>query len=232
VEPIPETRAALDKLMSEGDTQLGVAILRMARRVEHLVPDCIGLSLALFNHGLTFTLESSTDDAAALDAVQYLDGGPCVASAHEAQDVDVDEARLFDEQRWQMYAQASAAAGVRSSLTLPVLGSGGVAIGTVNMYAATPDAFDGLHDVLAEAVGSTALQAVSNADLSFSTRLVAAEAPNRLGDQSDIDVALGVISEVQRVDLAAARERLRQAAARAGISEGQTARAIRGLFSH
>jgi hypothetical protein len=203
----------------------------MARRVQDLVPECVGLSIALFNHGLTFTLTSSSGHVSALDAVQYLDGGPCVVSAHEGLDVNVNETWLFDERRWQVYAQATAAAGVRSSLTFPVSGSGGCAIGTVNMYASSSDAFEGLHDVLAEAVGAPAHQAVANADLSFSTRLEAAEGPTRLADQNDIDVGLGMISEIQQVDIATARERLRQAAARAGITEGQAARAVRGVFS-
>jgi hypothetical protein len=39
-----------------------------------------------------------------------------------------------------LFAQGAAAAGVGSTLTLPVLVHGAVG-GTVNLYAATPDAF-------------------------------------------------------------------------------------------
>ncbi len=161
--------------------------------------------------------------------MQYLDGGPCVLGAHENATVDVAPEDLLDEQHWRMYAQASAAAGVRSGLTLPILGTAGAVIGTVNLYAATSDAFVGRHDALTDALHASVAEAITNADLSFSTRLEAAEAPQRLAAQDDVNVALGIISERQGVDIATARERLRRAAARAGISEGQAARAARAV---
>ena len=144
--------------------------------------------------------------------------------------MDVTPEQLMNEHRWLMYAQASAAAGVRSSLTLPILDGVGVVIGTVNLYAAGPEAFVGHHDQLAQALGASAAHAVTNADLSFSTRLEAAQAPQRLADQDDIDIALGIIAGSQDVTIGTAQERLREAAARAGITEGQAARALRRIL--
>jgi GAF domain-containing protein len=188
------------------------------------------LSLALIDHGLTLTLAATMEAISGLDAVQYLDGGPCVLGAHDDSTIDVTPDELLREDRWQLYAQASAAAGVRSSLTLPILGTAGAVIGTVNLYAATQDAFVEHHDQLAQALHASAAAAITNADLSFSTRLEAAEAPQRLTAQYEVDIALGIIAESQGVDIATARERLQQAAARAGISERQAARAVRGLL--
>jgi len=230
VEPIPETRETLEQLVVQGDTMLSTTLLRMGRRATGIVPECVGLSLALLDHELTFTLAATSEVAAGLDAVQYVDGGPCVLGAHEDSTINVTPDQLLGEDRWLMYAQASAAAGVRSSLTLPILASDGAVIGTVNLYAATPDAFVGHHDELAESLHASAAHAITNADLSFSTRLAALEAPQRLSEQYERDIALGLIAESQGVDIATARERLRQAAARANISERQAARAIRGLL--
>lgn len=129
-----------------------------------------------------------------------------------------------------MFAQASAAAGVRSSLTLRILDPAGAVIGTVNLYAATPTAFVGHHHELAQALHASAGKAVTNADLSFNSRLAALEAPQRLTEQHEIDVASGIIAESQGIDIDVARERLQQAAARAGISERQAAIAIKGLL--
>lgn len=230
MEPIPETRATLEQLVAQGDTMLPTTLLRMGRRALAIVPECVGLSLALLDHGLTLTLAATSDVVAGLDAVQYFDGGPCILGAHENSIMDVTPDELLDEDQWRMYAQASAAAGVRSSLTLPILDPDGAVIGTVNLYAATPTAFVGHHHELAQALHASAAEAVTNADLSFTTRLAALEAPQRLTEQYEVDIALGIIAESQGVDIATARERLRQAAARAGISEGQAARAIRGLL--
>jgi hypothetical protein len=43
-----------------------------------------------------------------------------------------------------MFADATAAKSVRSTLTLPLVGTDGGALGTVNLYAASPQAFDGI----------------------------------------------------------------------------------------
>jgi hypothetical protein len=79
---------------------------------------------------------------------------------------------------------------------------------------------------VAQALGSDAALEVADADLSFRTRELASEAPDRLRENKDIDIALGIISASQHVTIPVARERLRHAAVRAGISEAQAARAI------
>lgn len=229
MEPIEETRTALDLLLGEGDPEVGVALLRMGRRARDIAPACVGLSLGLLDEDLTFTLVATSMELAALDAVQYLDGGPCVKGALEDERIQVSMEDAATEAEWLMFAQASAAAGVRSSLTLPVM-RGGRVIGTVNLYGATPDTFTGRHDELAAALGTSAGIAIANADLSFATRLEAVLAPQRIADQDDVDIALGMIARSQQVDIPVAHERLRQAAARAGITEGQAARAVRGVL--
>ena len=232
MEPIPQTRDTLEQLVARGDTMLPTILLRMGHRATAIVPDCVGLSLSLIEEGLTLTLAATGKTVAELDAVQYLDGGPCVLGAHENATIDVTPDDLLDEHRWLLYAQASAAAGIASSLTLPIHDTAGNVIGTVNLYAATPDAFEGKHEALADALHASAAKAITNADLSFSTRLAALQAPQRLAEQYEVDIALGIIVERQGVDLATARERLQQAAARANISEAQAAKAIRGLLDH
>jgi GAF domain-containing protein len=230
VEPIPPTKAVLQELNDRGDLDLADTLLSMGRKAEDIVPHCVGLSLALLqDSGLTLTLAADRDAIAELDAVQYLDGGPCVDAGHEGRVVDVNQDDILSEDRWRLYAQLTAAAGVASSLTLPIMESGRV-VGTVNLYASTPDAFEGRHEALAQALGASAEHAIANADLSFRTRLAAARSPTRLADQDDINIAVGIIAASQGVDIAAAQQRLEAAAARAGISEGQAARALRRIL--
>jgi GAF domain-containing protein len=226
VEPTPHTVEALRELARQGELALGIELHAMASRVRAVVPELIGLSLGLVEDGVTLTLVASTEQIAALDAVQYLDGGPCVAAVDRREPLDANIDELLDEGRWRLYAQSSAAAGVASSLSLPIMDADRV-VGGVNLYGSTADAFSGRQKEVAEAVGSDAALAVSNADLSFWTMKQAMEAPARVRERGDINVALGIISESQGVNIPVARERLRNAAARAGISEAQAARAIR-----
>jgi GAF domain-containing protein len=227
VEPVPETMEAIAELAAYGDTEAAIALLRMGRLARQIVPEVVGLSLGLLEENLTFTLVASDQDIAALDAVQYLDGGPCVDVAHGADPVEYHPGseELVDEERWRMFAEASAAAGIASTLSLPIVRHDQV-VGSVNLYASTRDAFAGRHEQLASACGAWAPGAVTNGDLAFRTRLEAAKAPQRMRDRNDIDLAIGVIAEAQRVDVDVAAERLRQAAVRAGISEAQAARVV------
>lgn len=223
--PLPQTLEALRELVAGGDVSLALELFTVAERVRDLVPDLTGLSLGLVDENVTLTLVASAEEVAALDAAQYVDGGPCVESAETGGTVETATEELLDEGRWLMYASAGAASGVASSLTLSITDDGQV-VGTVNLYASSPDAFEGRHDEIAEAVGSAPDQAVANADLSMRTVEQAIEAPARIRAGDGVNVAVGIIAERHGVTVAEARERLRQGAARAGISEEQAARAI------
>jgi AmiR/NasT family two-component response regulator len=56
--------------------------------------------------------------------------------------------------------------------------------------------------------------------------LEAARTPERIRDQRAINQALGLLTEAQQISAENAAERLRMAATRAGISEGQAARVV------
>jgi GAF domain-containing protein len=230
VEPVPETMEAIRELAQYGDTEAAVALLRMGRLVKQLVPECVGLSLGLLDDNLTFTLVATDQDIASLDAVQYLDGGPCVDAATQGEPVEYASSESTDEDKWRMFAQATAAAGIASTLSLPIVRHGKV-IGSVNIYASTPDAFEGRHERLAAACGGWAPGAVTNGDLEFRTRIEAAKTPQRMRDQNDVDLAIGIISQTQGVDVDTAAERLASAAARAGVTQAQAARAVTQILA-
>ncbi|MCH1868799.1 GAF domain-containing protein [Nocardioides sp. CFH 31398] len=197
----------------------------LAGKVEAVVPDCVGLSVAWFTLDLSFTLVASDDDAAALDAVQYLDGGPCVDDLPAGSSA-ARESRPLDEDRWLLFGRAAAARGVASTLTLPLLGEDGGVVGTVNLYAATPDAFEGRHERLAALIGGRAADAVRNADLSFTSRATSEQAPTILEAQHDVALAAALLARQDGITVAEAETRVRQAAYRAGARPEDVARLL------
>lgn len=215
MEPIPETTRAVDELDTVDDDLLD-QLRRAAAQVQELVPACVGLSLTMLDEGVTLTLVASDEETVALDVVQYLDGGPCL-DAVTAGEVIATAQETLDERGWHLFATATAARGVASTLSLPVV-EGGVLVGGVNLYGAAWGAFDGHHDELAELLGAWAGGAVTNADLSFSTRLEAQRAPQRLRDATRIEVATGILAAALRVSVEDAGRRLDRAAAQAGTS--------------
>lgn len=227
MEPIPETAAALADLAASGDSRLREELDLRARLVREFVPDCVGMSLASVEHGVTFTLVATSEEIAVLDAVQYLYGGPCVDAAHtdEVWEFTSDDEALLDEAGWHRFARATAAHMIASTLSLPILDDGRV-VGTVHLYASSAHAFTGLHDELAVIFGAWAPGAITNADLSFSTRDRAQVAPQTLQDRARVDRAVRVLAAAADLTTEEARDSLREAARRAGITEARLAETL------
>jgi len=193
-------------------------------------------SLALVAQGVTLTYVATDRKLARLDGVQYLAGGPCVEAAATSRVVETKHDGPLDEERWQLFAQRSAARGIVSTLTIPITDCEAV-IGGVNLYGSRGSTFDGRTQELADLFGGWAAGAITNADLTFSTRLEALKAPAQLDDMHTIDVAVGIIISARAVTADQAQADLEQAAARAGIPLAALARAVigehdKGLQTH
>jgi GAF domain-containing protein len=223
--PLPETQAALNELNDFSNPDVAELLEDLGRRVGEIAPDAVGLSVGLVRDGLTFTLVSSDSRLAVLDAAQYLDGGPCVDAAETGSPTTANMSDPLDEDRWRLFSHAGAVVGVASTLSLPIYHNGDV-VGGLNIYGSTESAFDGLHEELATLLGARAVEAVTNADLSFSTRLDAVAAPRLLRDRALVDTAVGLVAAQRGLSLDQAQDHLTRAAARAGVSETVVARVI------
>ena len=83
MEPLPETREALAELVSLEGPDVDELLVDLGRRAAVVVPDLVGLSLGLSREGVTFTLIASSAGTAAVDAAQYVDGGPASRSPRD-----------------------------------------------------------------------------------------------------------------------------------------------------
>src|SRR5215212_8164229 len=201
MEPIPETVEAVDELhTSVDDFDLLHHLTEQANRAQEIVPDLVGVSVGGMSEGLTFTLVATAAEIAVLDGIQYIAGGPCVDGAHSKEAREFNRDDVLDEEAWRLFAEATAARAVDSTLTLPVLTEDRV-VGTVNLYAASERAFVGHHDALAEVFGAWAAGAVANADLSFTSRELAQAAPQRVQQEHLVDVATGIVAAQLGVDV-------------------------------
>jgi GAF domain-containing protein len=216
MEPIPESLEALRLLSETHESDLIEQVRRTAETVRAHIPDCVAISVTILESGLTFTLASTSERLRRLDGAQYLDGGPCQAAAEGESEIEV--ADILDEDRWQLFAQASAAEGVRSSLSLPLRGANGTVYGSLNLYGSIADTFAGHSRELAAIFGAAAAEAISNSDLSMASLGRAQQAPAAIRDADTVSVAVGILAGRESVPVDEARQRLLQAAARAGTS--------------
>ncbi len=226
MKPIPETVQAareLNALLDDG--RLLQQLIVKGHQVREIVPDCVGMSITFLTEGITLTLVATTSEIAVLDAIQYLDGGPCVDAVENEVVLEVNEPHVLDEPAWQLFSQATAAAGIKNTLTLPIL-AGERVTGSVNLYAASANAFTGHHQELAEVFDAWAPGAVTNADLAFATRSAAQAAPQVLRDQATIETAVGYLMAAKNLDAAHAYQQLEDAASRAAVSVLELAKTI------
>jgi GAF domain-containing protein len=226
MEPLPEVTAALGDLQGllaePGD--LAAKLDAVANVAVGLVPSCMGVSLTVIIEGDPFTITSTDPEAGVVDAAQYLDGGPCVDAAEHAGQVTVED--VLDEDQWQVFQLASAAAGIRASLSVPLRDDGERVIGALNLYATEPDAFHDRADIIAGIFGAPVEELVANADLSFRTRDWARELPARVAAKVDLETAVGVLMAQRGWDATTSRERLRDAAAHAQVPVGRLASVV------
>jgi GAF domain-containing protein len=214
VEPIPESLEVLTRLSSTGEVDLVDNLQQAAGWVVRAVPECVALSISHFDEDLTFTLTATSDELRLLDAAQYLDGGPCEVAAIDGDEVDVGD--VLDEDRWQLFASASAVHGVRSSLSLPLRRDDTV-YGSVNFYASTEYAFMGRERDLAVMFGASVQEAVANADLSMASLGRARQAVTTLDERDRINTAAGVLAARHGMTVTQAHESLVDCASRAGV---------------
>lgn len=218
------SREAFDWLGALGETHLETWISETARSVQQIAPGCVAMSVAVLDQEITLTLAADNLEAALLDAAQYLDGGPCVQALVEVE-TQTTHGPPTSESTWRLFAAAEAATGVASTLSLPVT-DGEAVIGGINLYGSTLDTFDGLHEPLAAALGARAQDAITNADLGFTSRIRAAAAPERLRDRTDVDIASGIVATLLGTSGLEAKERMHHAAVRAGVADAEFARFI------
>src|SRR4051812_21154786 len=132
MEPVPESARLFDQLSHVNHGLESVADL--GGHVQELVPSCVGLSLTLVAEGITVTLVSSSSQIAGLDALQYLDGGPCEQAVTDGELQQRRRTDVVEEGRWQLFARGESMFGIASTLSLPIRDNGTAAC--VNLYAA------------------------------------------------------------------------------------------------
>ncbi len=198
-----------------GDVDLFERFIELSAQVGALVPECVGMSASLREHGVTLTLVSSDAQVGALDAVQYVDGGPCVQALRDERAIDGNEQRSLD-QEWELFAAATRRSQIGSTLSLPVPWQGSGVMG-FNLYASTTTAFLGLHEELADLLGAWAGGAQVDADLLFRTRKIAERAPAILQEATALAVLAGRLAGYRGIDVDDAQNLLRQASSRAAI---------------
>ena len=196
VEPVLESARLVRQLEAMGSELRGLTTL--VGDIQRLVPDLVGVSLTLLEENLTVTFVEPGSDAARLDALHLL------AREHTPDGLP-EPVDPFGPQ-----------AGVCSTLSVARTDGHGAAL---DLYATTPDAFDGHKDELVALCSGTgtATTTTTDTDLGFETRLRAAVAPVQVAESDEISLAIGLLAAQLELDSSDVDVMLRETAARSGL---------------
>jgi GAF domain-containing protein len=197
-------------LHSEETVERALALI--TELTERTVRSASAVSVTLVGKDGAFTPNASETVARTLDQKQYDAGkGPCLEAFAERRVFNVV---LKDhDDRWPALVEAAAAAGIGSSLSLPLM-AGERAMGALNIYSADTRHFDEGEErtaaLLAEQAGSVLGNAVAFAD----TTTLNGQLLDALATRDLIGQAKGILMEREGCDANEAFDILRRASQR------------------
>jgi GAF domain-containing protein len=180
----------------------------MARLAARVVtpPAACGITMRRNRHVLT--VAASAPLAGRLDEVQYgQDDGPCLQALRTGVAVHVHD--LAMDTRWGSYRLYALGAGVRSSLSLPLVVDGKTQ-GALNLYALTPNAFGDTARAAAEQFAAQASAALTIVSRQARQTQLSEQLKESLASRSVIDRAIGIVMAQRRCAADTAFELLRE----------------------
>lgn len=197
---------------------------RVAELAKRLIPGAAETSLTLIEGERATTAAYTAELALRLDEAQYAgDVGPCLEAARDGREVLVRDIR--DETRWPSYAAVAAAAGIRSSLSMPLPVQQEV-IGALNIYGDASEAFNEDAAELARAFAGYAAIALANAQVFAATAALAQQMKQAMESRAVIEQAKGILMGQRRCGEGEAFEILRDISQRSNRKLREVAEAL------
>jgi GAF domain-containing protein len=178
----------------EDEEELELVLNRLARTVSGAVPAATAVSVTvLADEGQSAWTAAATDAAVlAIDKVQYVTGhGPCLQAAHTRRPVRVGVEEIRN--RWPAFADAAGKAGMWAYLSAPLLLGDEPAIGALNLYGQSPDAFDRIDEALLGLFTTAASAAIVNARRYLRARDLAFQMKTAMDSRAEIEQAKGAL---------------------------------------
>ncbi len=159
------------------------------------------------------TAVATSDVALRVDRTQYeaQAGGPCLEAYRRQQVLRIDS--TASDRRWPEFSGAAAAAGLGSTLSIPLV-VGGDGLGALNIYCHHEYGFPPADERLAVSLGSCASVAVANARGYWRVARLAAQLEEALATRGVVDQATGILIAQRRCSAGHARHLLAAAAQR------------------
>ncbi|WP_432486818.1 GAF and ANTAR domain-containing protein [Kineococcus sp. SYSU DK018] len=179
------------------DRPLGDVLTEVVGIARQALPGAEAVSTTLLRGDKAFTAAYDGRMAVDADEMQYERGhGPCMDAGRAGEVFVVED--MSTEDRWPDYARAAAAAGVGSSMSLP-LPVQGRSLGGLNCYSSRPRAFGEEELAVGQEVAVLVAVAVANADAHARSTEDAENMRRAMASRAVIEQAKGVLVERHRI---------------------------------
>jgi len=174
----------------QDEESLGAALAKIAEAAARSIPGCDAASIALSLEGRPMTAAISARIALELDLAQYdSHDGPCLSAFRSMSSLRLEIAEAVDV--FPHFTRAAQLRGLRGVLSVPALWGDDI-VGTMNLYSRTGP-FDPTADAIAAVLATQVAIAVSRSPEFVAARSVVEHAQRDLDDQSQVDIATGLL---------------------------------------
>jgi GAF domain-containing protein len=169
------------------------------------IEDCDMAGITLLRDGKPVTAVFTDPEAPEIDTAQYSSGsGPCLDAFRTG--VVLQIADTTTEPRWPEFCTQASAAGIRSTLSLPlVVGDG--ALGALNLYSYKPNGFDDHTTGLVFAAQAAVV--LANSQAYWAAHHLSGQLEIALTSRAAIEQAKGILMATHRCSPDAAFQMLR-----------------------
>jgi transcriptional regulator with GAF, ATPase, and Fis domain len=209
------------------ETTVSQALQRIAEITVEAVPcaEVVGMSM-LGDDGRPTTAVYTDVDSPAIDEAQYQDGkGPCLDAWRNNAVLSVPRVEEFAD-RYPAFMAACQQHGIESTLSLPMT-AGRVAIGALNLYARTAEAFSADDQSVAQDLAAAGAAVLVNVSAYWTAFELSAQLHEAMSSRAVIEQAKGVLMARSK-DLTAdqAFDLLRNASQKRNVKLREIARRI------
>jgi GAF domain-containing protein len=169
--------------------QPDVTLQHVAELATREIIGCDLAGITLLRDAKPVTAVFTDPKAPEIDTAQYETGkGPCLDAFREALVFRIDD--TGDESRWPEFAAAANAAGVLSTLSMPLV-VGDTALGALNLYSYDRDAF--VDDETAWVFALQAAVVLANSQAYWAAQALTAQLEQALSSRAVIEQAKGIL---------------------------------------
>jgi GAF domain-containing protein len=197
-DPVAQSLSALSQFFV-GDSRLDETVQRVVELAEAALPNASMTGVTMLLADRPHTAFFSDDRAPEIDQAQYEEGdGPCLHAFRHNETIAIDDLEI--DTRWPKFSQRAMGFGVRSTLSLPMVGPDREPVGALNFYSTETGGFDASDEETGSQFARQAAMVLANARAYWDTHDLAVRIQDAQSTRAVIEQAKGMLMAASDVN--------------------------------